>query len=191
MVWSGVAGLWGWSWKYTRYSVYFWAERESALAKWAWRWQSYHLCSPPVASWPCTKAGVAIRDVSMRRHSLAVCVCSQGLDFSWSLLTWHWGWSVRDVSSWTGHSTVTGVSLWQTGSRSVGTEICVLDFLIILCQLVNLHFVREEKQTGCWFWSMRIACILWIKNTNRNRNKQLNWFLKGLLGFFFWHFTTM
>lgn len=29
MVWSGVAGLWGWGWKYTGYSVYFWAEGES------------------------------------------------------------------------------------------------------------------------------------------------------------------
>lgn len=29
MVWSEAAGLWGWSWKCTRHSVYFWAEGEN------------------------------------------------------------------------------------------------------------------------------------------------------------------
>lgn len=68
MVWSEAAGLWGWSWKCTRHSVYFWAEGENGCAR--RRRQSYHLCPPPFSSWPCTKAGVATRDVSMRRHSL-------------------------------------------------------------------------------------------------------------------------
>lgn len=49
-------------------------QRERALAKWARRRQSYHLCFPPVASWPCTKAGVATRDVSIEA-SLTGCVC--------------------------------------------------------------------------------------------------------------------
>lgn len=52
-------------------------QRERTVAKWArrrrrqQRQQSYHLCFPPspFSSWPCTKAGVATRDVSMRRHS--------------------------------------------------------------------------------------------------------------------------
>lgn len=71
MVWSEAAGLRGWSWKCTRHSVYFWAEGENGCkVSSAAAAELSPVFPPPFSSWPCTKAGVATRDVSMRRHSL-------------------------------------------------------------------------------------------------------------------------
>lgn len=84
-------------------------QRERALAKWARRRQSYHLCFP---------RRVMTMYKGRRRNqrceyeaSLTGCVylfTGAGLTsagfwrFSWSLLTWHRGRSVRDVSSLSG-----------------------------------------------------------------------------------------
>lgn len=141
-------------------------QRERAVAKWARLRQSYHLCFPlrimtmykgRRRNQRCEYEYASLTG-SVYLFPVAGLTSAWFWRFSWSLLTWHWECSVRDVSSLSGH--FSSKFLWTHGLVAVcGTkplrrhwlQICVLDFLFILCQLMHLHLGRERSKLAVDF----------------------------------------